>query len=83
MWSKLIMAVAWPAFLAACLLEAVVFAVVDPLDLSWGDGPLGWSRQAVYTVAFIIFWVAGLLFSLTAVALAAPGRNGQPDPLHD
>ena len=83
MWSKLIMAVAWPAFLAACLLEAVVFAVVDPLDLSWGDGPLGWSRQAVYTVAFFIFWVAAFLSSLTALALAAPGRSGQPDPLHD
>lgn len=55
------MAVAWPAFLSACVLEAAVFAVVDPLELSWGGGPLGWSRQAVYTAAFFLFWAAGLL----------------------
>lgn len=83
MWSKLIMAVAWPAFLAACLLEAVVFAVVDPLDLSWGDGPLGWSRQAVYTVAFFIFWGAAFLSSLTALTLAGPVASGPPEPLRD
>jgi hypothetical protein len=83
MWSKLIMAVAWPAFLAACLLEAVVFAVVDPLDLSWGDGPLGWSRQAVYTVAFFIFWAVALLSSLTALTLVGPGGPGRPEPLHE
>lgn len=83
MWSKLIMAVAWPAFLAACLLEAVVFAVVDPLDLSWGDGPLGWSRQAVYTVAFFVFWVAAFLSSLTALTLVGPDSGRRSEPLHD
>ncbi len=83
MWSKLMMAVAWPAFLAACLLEAVVFAVVDPLELSWGDGPLGWSRQAVYTVAFFIFWAATLLSSLTALTLVGPGSGQPPEPAHD
>ena len=70
MWSKLIMAVAWPAFLGACLLEAVVFAVVDPAELSWGGGPLGWTRQAVYTVAFFVFWGACLASSLTALFLS-------------
>mgnify|MGYP000688618273 FL=1 len=73
MWSKLIMAVAWPAFLAACLLEAVVFAVVDPLDLSWGDGPLGWSRQAVYTLSFFAFWVLTMISSgLTTLLSMSP-----------
>ena len=83
MWSRLIMAVTWPAFLAACLLEAAVFAVVDPLDLSWGDGPLGWSRQAVYTVAFFVFWVAAFLSSLTALTLVGPAVGGQPETLRD
>ena len=72
MRSRLIMAVAWPSFLAACLLEAAVFAVVDPLDLSWGGGPLGWSRQAVYTVAFFVFWAACLGASLTATLMVRP-----------
>jgi len=83
MWSKLMMAVAWPAFLAACLLEAVVFAVVDPLELSWGDGPLGWSRQAVYTVAFFVFWAAALMSSLTALTLLGPGGGQPPEPAHE
>ena len=79
MWSRLIMAVTWPAFLAACLLEAAVFAVFDPLDLSWGDGPLGWSRQAVYTVAFFVFWVviamAGALTELLEVGAEDVNRR--------
>ncbi len=70
MWSNLLMTVAWPAFLGACLLEAAVFAVVDPLELSWAGGPLGWSRQAVYTAAFFLFWAICLASSLTALFMA-------------
>ena len=73
MGPKMLMVVVWPAFLAACLLEAAVFAVVDPLELSWGHGPLGWSRQAVYTTAFFLFWAVSLGSSLLAVVLARPG----------
>ncbi len=72
MWSKLIMAVVWPAFLTACLLEAAVFAFVDPLDLSWAGDSLGWSRQAVYTLGFFVFWGACLLSSLIALVLVGP-----------
>ena len=81
MWSKLIMAVAWPAFLGACLLEAVVFAVVDPAELSWGGGPLGWTRQSVYTVAFFVFWGACLASSLTALFLSH--TEPAPAPAHE
>jgi hypothetical protein len=49
----------WPSFLVAGVLEMMVFAVVDPSDLHWFDGPaIGWSSQAIYTVTFLIFWVA-------------------------
>lgn len=47
---------AWPAFMAACVLELLVFALVDPMDLHAGGAPLGWSRQGVYTIAFLAFW---------------------------
>ncbi|MEO7393192.1 MAG: hypothetical protein ABIU58_13530 [Ramlibacter sp.] len=50
------MRVAWPAFLAACVLELVVFAVVDPHDLHWAGRQLDWSRQGVYSLAFFMFW---------------------------
>jgi hypothetical protein len=51
------LAIAWPAFLMAGVMEMIVFAFVDPGDLHWLDGaPLELSRQAVYTVAFFVFW---------------------------
>jgi hypothetical protein len=60
MIGRTLMVVAWPAFLAACLLELLVFAVVDPLDLRWAGHSLGWSRADVYTVAFFAFWAAAM-----------------------
>ncbi|AMO25611.1 hypothetical protein UC35_20365 [Ramlibacter tataouinensis] len=60
MWLQRLGWVAWPAFLAACMLELIVFAVADPLELQWGGGPLGWSRRSVYTVSFFVFWVVSL-----------------------
>ena len=55
-----LMGIAWPAFLAACLLELLVFAVVDPSELQWGGLALGWSRQAAYTAAFFVFWAVAM-----------------------
>lgn len=48
--------IAWPAFLVAAVLEMVVFAMVDPGDLHWFGSPLELSRQAIYTLAFFVFW---------------------------
>ncbi len=50
------MGIAWPAFMLAAVLEMIVFAMVDPGDLHWFGQPLAWSRQAVYTVSFFVFW---------------------------
>ena len=58
MVTRALMLVVWPAFLAACLLELAVFAVVDPLDLRWAGEALAWSRPAIHTAAFFIFWAA-------------------------
>lgn len=55
-----LMWITWPAFLAACVLELVVFAFVDPSELEWAGNPLGWSRQGIYTAAFFVFWVISL-----------------------
>jgi hypothetical protein len=60
MWTHRIIGILWPAFMAACLLEVLVFAVADPLDLHWGGEPLGWSRQAIYTAGFFSFWAISL-----------------------
>ncbi|TWO72697.1 hypothetical protein FN976_03970 [Caenimonas sedimenti] len=65
----------WPAFLAACALEAAVFAFVDPLELHWAGHALGWSRQGAYTAAFFAFWaVSGAACGLTAWLQSSPAE---------
>lgn len=62
--------IVWPAFLAAAVMEMVVFAFVDPMDLQWSGNSLEWSRQAVYTVAFFVFWALNMLTSIMTCMLA-------------
>jgi hypothetical protein len=59
----------WPAFLMAGVLETMTFAVVDPSGLHWfGGDPIEWSRSAVYSVTFLIYWSAiGASGMLTAL----------------
>ena len=52
-----VLLILWPSFLMAGVLEMLVFAVVDPSSLHWfGAEPIAWSRSAVYSVTFFIFW---------------------------
>jgi hypothetical protein len=75
MRGRLWMALAWPAFIAACLLQAVVFAFVDPHELHWAGRDLAWSRQAVYAAGFLLFWLGAMVSSvLTATLLRGPER---------
>ena len=70
---------AWPAFLAACALELLVFGFVDPNDMQWAGHPLALSRQGVYTVAFFLFWAIATAASVLACALRlAPGEVRRP-----
>lgn len=76
---NILMVVAWPAFLAACILEALVFALIDPLELTWGQAHLGWSRQTVYTLAFFVFWGVVAIAASVAVMLAR-AEPSKPEP---
>ena len=69
---RLAMAILWPAFLMAGVLEVLVFAVVDPGELHWfGGAVIAWPAQAIYSVSFLIFWgvisTAGALTALLSV----------------
>lgn len=67
------MAIVWPAFLMAGVLEVLVFALVDPNDLHWLGRPLEFSRQGVYTMAFLVFWAVTLVTcGLTALLCLSP-----------
>ncbi len=68
--SKLALIV-WPAFLSACVLELVVFALVDPMELHLLGHDMAGSRAAVYTGAFFIFWCGCLLSAALTSLLGA------------
>ncbi|HWI81188.1 hypothetical protein [Ramlibacter sp.] len=61
--------VVWPAFLAACALELIVFALVDPSELAWSGHPLPFSRQSVYTASFFVFWLVSSVSNAITVLL--------------
>jgi hypothetical protein len=74
-FSARVLTILWPAFMAAAVLEMVVFAVVDPEALhGFGVEPLGWTRSAVYSLAFFVFW------AVTAMAAAMTQFLDTPDP---
>ena len=65
-----LMWIAWPAFLVAAVLEMMVFAVLDPQTLSLFGEQVGWSRYAIYSVTFFIFWGMTMLSSALTTLLA-------------
>lgn len=80
--SRWIMHVLWPAFVMAGVLDALVFAVVDPGDLTWfGGQPMGLPRQAVYTLSFFIMWlVIAVACGLTLLLATTPPAPDRPHP---
>lgn len=75
------MAVLWPSFLMAGVLEMLVFAMVDPATLRWFGGELvRLSPRAVYSLSFLLFWavIAGA-GALTALLLASAREINQTE----
>lgn len=88
MLQQRLMWIIWPAFLMAGVIEMLVFAMVDPQDLSWFGHPLEISRQGVYTLSFFIFWlitsISGGLTTLLSMSPFEVNRcplpeDGRPD----
>lgn len=70
------MAVLWPSFLMAGVLEMLVFALVDPGQLHWfGGAPVELSPSAVYTLAFFVFWGAIAAAGALTQLLELPARD--------
>jgi hypothetical protein len=67
--------ITWPAFLAACLLEALVFSAVDPSEVHWAGQAEQPARQAVYTAAFFSFWLIAMACSSLVLWLNKPPRD--------
>ncbi len=72
MHARNLMWILWPSFLMAGAASAVVFALVDPLDVVF-LGYLQAGRLTVYTVGFFIFWVMAALSSALTLRIAPRG----------
>ena len=69
-----VMAILWPAFLMAAVLEIAVFALVDPASLHWLSGaPIEVSATTVYSLSFFAFW------ALIAAACTMTERLAESD----
>lgn len=74
--ASLAMQVGWPAFLMACVLELLVFSLVDPTQLHGPDGsPLGLGATAVYSIAFFVFWAVIATAAALSLLLAQPAAE--------
>lgn len=79
--------VLWPAFMAACVLETLVFAGFDPHDINLFGLTLDTDAETVYSLAFLAFWAVSAVFGILTWILAQPadppsaelesGRSGQ------
>lgn len=76
-----LMWIVWPSFLMAGVLELLVFAVVDPQDMSWFGQSFEMSRQTVYTFAFFVFWFVTSIAGALTLFLSLPPNEVNRSPL--
>jgi hypothetical protein len=67
--------IAWPSALGAALMEMLVFAVVNPMDIPSIEQAAGATAQGVYSMAFFIFWAAISFACALTLFLAQPVTN--------
>ena len=77
MSAQRLMCIAWPAFLVTVILEGLVFAVIDPMDLHFVAEGFQLSRQGFYTLAFFVFWGVIALASALSIFLMNPPKNSE------
>jgi hypothetical protein len=64
--------VLWPAFMAACMLEILVFAGFDPHDIHLFGLTFESDRETIYSVAFLAFWAVTTVSGVITWILAQP-----------
>ncbi len=71
--ARCLMHVLWPSFLVAGAGTGLLFSLVDPHELVVVQTALGDSREAAYTIGFLLLWAgcaaaSGLTWWLSCVA---------------
>ena len=75
------MLIFWPSFLMAGATSALVFALIDPLDIAF-FGHLHAGRQVVYAAGFFLFWSMAALSSALTIYMA-PKFSVEQDEFQD
>ena len=74
-------AVLWPSFFSACIATMVFFAFIDPLQLRDITFPgIDISREAGYSIAFFMFWIATASACLFTWTLLRPSSRFNKPP---
>lgn len=72
-WHSL-MWILWPSFLMAGVASAVVFALVDPLDVAI-FGYIRPDREVLYAAGFFFFWSIAALSSFLTMFMAPKDKK--------
>ena len=73
-----LMLILWPSFLMAGVASAVVFALIDPLDVAI-FGYFRPERDVLYTAGFFFFWLIASLSSVLTLFMLPTAQDKQDD----
>ena len=69
-----------PSFIVGGIAEGVFFTLIDPQELYLFGDPVHWSRTAVYSVGFFMFWaVAAASSAFTCFLQRTAAEINRPD----
>jgi hypothetical protein len=54
----------WPSFIVAGIMDILMFAFFDPMEIMYQGSALFESRLAAYSAVFFIFWLFGASSSI-------------------
>jgi len=63
-WLRTVTRILWPALLVTSALDAFLLLLIDPVELGWIAGTVGWSPAGVYAVGFMVSWAAASVLSV-------------------
>lgn len=70
---RYLMWVLWPSFLVAGVTSAIIFALIDPIDIKF-FGFASASRMTVYALGFFLLWLMAALSSAYTLRLSPKGK---------
>ena len=73
-----LMLILWPSFLMAGVASAIVFALIDPLDVAI-FGYFRPERDVLYAAGFFFFWLIAGLSSILTLYMLPTEKDAQHD----